>query len=145
MRKTRCVQFVTAVMLLVAGIFLARGARATSGWCPQSETGAGEISPCDNTVPRTQPWGNSCSFENSFVLTGTSQGVNVMDVNLGDNNFDCVQGVGFERVTINGITSVDWVCANYDDTNDGQSVSDTSGDCNAAVEFSSTFFYRSPT
>ena len=119
MDKTKLIRLSAVGVLLAGGTLIAGRAYAGSGSC---NCPSGTVSEGYTWIH----WGDSYYFsgdgQQSWVITGGTY--NGMYVNLGSNTFACIQGESW-------INDGTFLCANHDATNDGNSVSDTSGDCYA--------------
>lgn len=131
MNTTNWIQSLGAVALAVAGVLASRGAFAQNGSCGTTEQPRVQ---CQVFGPLID-WGGECIINGkNTVTTSTYGGTKVMIVNRGDNSIYCIEGAG---VSILGDVTY---CANHDNTADGSSVSDGTGDCNNAVKWTGSVY-----
>ena len=106
---------VCTVLALVAGIFVARAARAGNGVCPGNNNTLWEEGLAWNQT--VYLWDNK-----SWGMAYVSHGIQSLGAERNSNSINCIQAAVFNAGT----------CAVHDSTNDGNSNYDNSGDCNYA-------------
>jgi hypothetical protein len=124
------IQAVVAAGLMTLGVCVSPLVQADTGSCTN-------VNFNQNPIHFDRSWGSVVqpSGYSSVVRSDTSGGTSDMYIDLADSAFACIDANGADSLG-------NYRCINHDSTNDGSSVSDTSGDCNGSVELLVNFWFH---